>query len=80
MMELGDHTAEGHQLARDVARECGIECWVVGGQFANHAPGTGPSRIWRDLLAALEKDTPSGRTVLLKGSRSMQLESLVPHL
>lgn len=80
MMELGDHAAEGHQLARDVARECGIECWVVGGQFANHAPGDRTFRDLADLLAALEKDTPSGRTVLLKGSRSMQLESLVPHL
>ncbi|MGB0510994.1 MAG: glutamate ligase domain-containing protein, partial [Flavobacteriales bacterium] len=80
MMELGDHAAEGHQLARDVARECGIECWVVGGQFATHAPGDRTFQDLAALLAALEKDTPSGRTVLLKGSRSMQLESLVPHL
>ncbi|MEC8759270.1 MAG: UDP-N-acetylmuramoyl-tripeptide--D-alanyl-D-alanine ligase, partial [Bacteroidota bacterium] len=28
MMELGAHSAEGHRLARGVARECGLECWV----------------------------------------------------
>ena len=80
MMELGVHAAEGHQLARNVARECGIECWVVGAQFAAHAPGDRTFPALTDLLTALEDTAPSGRTVLLKGSRSMQLESLVPHL
>lgn len=80
MMELGDHAAEGHVLTRDVARECGVECWVVGAQFSAHAPG---DRTFPDLTAlidALRASPPTGRTILLKGSRSMQLEMLVPHL
>ena len=80
MMELGEHAAEGHRLVRDVARECGLECWVVGRQFAAHAPGDQTFDVLDDLLTALDTDVPTGRTVLLKGSRSMQLESLVPHL
>ena len=80
MMELGDHAAEGHQLARDVARDCGIECWVVGGLFSAHAPGDRTFQDLNALLSAIEADGPSGRTVLLKGSRSMQLETLVPLL
>ncbi|MGB1618869.1 MAG: UDP-N-acetylmuramoyl-tripeptide--D-alanyl-D-alanine ligase, partial [Flavobacteriales bacterium] len=48
MMELGAHSAQGHRLARDVARECGIECWVVGAQFSDHAPG---NRTYRDIDA-----------------------------
>ena len=80
MMELGAHSAEGHRLVRDVARECGLECWVVGAQFAEHAPGDRTFSSTEEVTAALEADTLSGRTVLLKGSRSMKLEELVPFL
>ena len=80
MMELGAHSAEGHRLARDVARECGLECWVVGAQFAEHAPGDRTFPSTEEVTAALQADTLSGRTVLLKGSRSMKLEELVPFL
>ena len=80
MMELGAHSAEGHRLARDVARECGLECWVVGAQFAEHAPGDRTFPNTEEVTAALQADTPSGRTILLKGSRSMKLEELVPFL
>ena len=80
MMELGAHSAEGHRLARDVARECGLECWVVGAQFAEHAPGDRTFPNTEEVTAALQADTLSGRTILLKGSRSMKLEELVPFL
>ena len=80
MMELGEHAAEGHALTRDVARECGVECWVVGAQFATHAPADRTFSDLPALVAALEADAPRGRTILLKGSRSMQLETLVPLL
>jgi len=77
MKELGDHAAEGHQLVRNVARECGIECWVVGTDFAAHAPGDQTFALMDGLRHALEADAFSGRTVLLKGSRSMKMEDLV---
>ena len=80
MMELGTHSAEGHRLARDVAQECGVECWVVGTQFAAHAPG---DRTYADvdaLIAAIQEEAVQNRTILLKGSRSVALETLVPHL
>ena len=80
MMELGDHAAQGHQLARDVAWECGLECWVVGAQFAEHAPGDRTFPNTEEVTAALQAHTLSGRTILLKGSRSMKLEELVPFL
>ena len=78
MKELGDHAAEGHQLVRNVARECGIECWVVGTDFAAHAPGDRTFAIMDGLRHALEADRRFlARTVLLKGSRSMKMEDLV---
>ena len=77
MKELGQHAAEGHQLVRDVARECGIECWVVGTDFAAHAPADRTFERMDGLRTALESNALAGRTVLLKGSRSMQMEDLV---
>lgn len=80
MKELGDHTAEGHRHARDVARACGLECWVVGAAFTEHAPGDRTFADMASLERALREDVPEGRTILLKGSRSMRMEGLVPAL
>jgi len=80
MMELGDHAPSGHQLVRDVAAECGIECWTVGSLFSAHAEGDRTYSDAEALMAALDAAPVNGRTVLLKGSRSMKLEALVHHL
>ena len=80
MKELGTHAASGHQLVRDVARDCGLECWVVGAAFSAHAPA---DRTFADMAAlteALQSEPIAGRTVLLKGSRSMKMEALVQSL
>ena len=80
MMELGEHAPSGHRLVRDVAAECGIECWTVGSLFAQHAPGDQSFDALDALQRLLENQPESGRTILLKGSRSMKLETLVPRL
>ena len=80
MMELGEHAPSGHRLVRDVAADCGIECWTVGSLFAQHAPGDQSFDALDALQHLLDKQPESGRTILLKGSRSMKLETLVPHL
>lgn len=79
MKELGKHTATGHRLVRDVARDCGLECWVVGTDFAAHAPG---DRTFEDIgaLRMALRGGVEGRTILLKGSRSMRMEALVEDL
>ena len=77
MKELGEHAAAGHRLVRNVARENGIECWAVGADFAAHAPADRTFAHMDDLRDALESEPLKGRTVLLKGSRSMKMEDLV---
>lgn len=77
MKELGEHAAEGHQHVRDVAAQCGIECWVVGQDFSRYAPGDRTYAHIDALKSALATDCPKGRTILLKGSRSMRMEELV---
>ena len=80
MMELGEHAPSGHRLVRDVATECGIECWTVGSIFAQYAPGDQSFDALDALQRLLDNQPESGRTILLKGSRSMRLETLVPGL
>ena len=59
MKELGTHAASGHQLVRDVARDCGLECWVVGrGILCARPRQTGPLPIWRSLTEALQSEPP----------------------
>ena len=80
MMELGEHAASGHRLVRDVCRQINLECWVVGAQFKEFAEADlsfGELSALKDHLSA---HPIQGRTVLLKGSRSMQLEQLVAAL
>ena len=77
MKELGEHAAQGHQMVRDVAKSCGLECWVVGADFAEYAPGDRTFGDIASLRAELTSRPLSQRTVLLKGSRSMQMEGLV---
>jgi UDP-N-acetylmuramoyl-tripeptide--D-alanyl-D-alanine ligase len=80
MKELGDHAPEGHRMVRDVARECGLECWVVGKDFSQYAPSDRTFEDMSSLETALELEKPKGRTILLKGSRSMRMEGLVDML
>ena len=77
MKELGDHAAEGHRMVRDVARESGLECWVVGTDFSEYAPADRTFEDMSSLETALKSEKPTGRTILLKGSRSMRMEGLV---
>jgi UDP-N-acetylmuramoyl-tripeptide--D-alanyl-D-alanine ligase len=80
MLELGEYAAQGHQLVREVCRECTMECWVVGPQFKEHAQGDFTFQNLEDLQDHLVAHPLQGRTILLKGSRSMQLERLVAAL
>lgn len=80
MKELGSHAAVGHRLVREVARTCGLECWVVGADFSAHAPGDRTFQDMEALRTELREHPVRGRTVLLKGSRSMRMEGLVEDL
>ena len=77
MKELGEHAKEGHRMVRDVARDCGLECWVVGSDFQRYAPADRTYLDMKTLGAALDREVIENRTILLKGSRSMQMEALV---
>lgn len=81
MKELGEATDAAHQEVVDRLSTCGIdEVWLVGEAFAKteHV-----QRTFVDVEAvksALQESMPEGYCILIKGSNSMKLSSLVPLL
>lgn len=81
MKELGEATTAAHQEVVDRLSTLGIgEVWLVGEAFAKteHV-----QRTFVDVEAvksALQESMPEGYCILIKGSNSMKLSSLVPLL
>ncbi|HYI15208.1 MAG TPA: cyanophycin synthetase, partial [Thermomicrobiales bacterium] len=89
MMELGDFELEGHRMVGDRASQVVDEPFVMGerariiGVQAQQARPSLPVTYLNDkpgLLAALRDGLRDGDLVLIKGSRSLALETLVADL
>ena len=78
MKELGEATAAAHQEVVDKLEACGFdEVWLVGEAFAKTEHG---QRTFVDVEAVknfLQESMPEGYYILIKGSNSMKLASLV---
>ncbi len=86
MKELGDHTAEAHQAVIREALDSGVDAVLLLGQeFAPGALEQNDRRIqyfrsFEELLSGVRDVVHEGDLVLIKGSRSLELERLVPHI
>lgn len=81
MKELGEATATAHQEVVDSLEACGLgEVWLVGEAFAqtNHTQRTFANV--EEVKMALEAVMPQNHYILIKGSNSMRLASLVAYL
>ena len=81
MKELGEATATAHQEVVDRLAACGFdEVWLVGEAFARtqHTQRTFPDV--EAVKAALQEAMPENCCILIKGSNSMKLASLVAYL
>ena len=82
MLELGEHAAAEHKAIFDLAVSlrfkelyvCGPEFKQAAGGYPNAFDNTGL------LLSWIEKNPVSSKYVLMKGSRGMKMESLLPVL
>lgn len=87
MRELGAHSAAAHAEIARVALASGAAIVAGIGEFATalRAVGAGDPRVVTaadvdDLWPALEARLPVSAAILLKASRGVRLERLVPHL
>ena len=85
MAELGKSSDEAHGQMAEQALAAGFELWTVGTTFGErHRQRMTPS--WKHFIhvdqaiTALKQAPQSQRQILIKGSRSMRLEELMPYL
>lgn len=78
MKELGDATAEAHQRVVDQLDRMQLdEVWLVGTAFSATQHTQRTFANVDEVKAAIEMHCPEGRCILIKGSNSMKLASLV---
>ncbi len=81
MKELGEATAEAHQEVVDRLRECHLDdVWLVGPAFATTQHTLRSFTNAEEVKATLSTERLEGYTILIKGSNSMKLASLVEWL
>ena len=85
MAELGESSEDAHDQMAKHALHAGFELWTVGPAFGErHRHGMTPA--WKHLIqveqaiTALKQTPLTQRQILIKGSRSMRLEELMPYL
>ena len=83
MFEMGAWSAEEHQRIADLAQKLGFEKVILAGKdFYITQVGDLVHRFQStdDVIEFLKEEKPTGKTVLIKGSRGMAMERLVPFL
>jgi len=82
MNELGVQSEEFHRQAGQAARAAGVQRLCATGSMTRYAVagfGEGAKHFidHEELLDYLKQELPAGATVLIKGSRGMQMEQIV---
>lgn len=81
MFELGEYTSEEHLKVLAQLKRLGIPALLAGKAFKNCADKQFSAfETTPELKSFLEQNPPKNHLILLKGSRSMALEQLVPVL
>lgn len=84
MRELGDASARLHAAAGEYARRRGVaRLFALGPESVAAVTAFGAGRHFDDaaaLAAALDAELPAGVNLLVKGSRSMRLETVIERL
>ena len=81
MFELGNASGEEHSKIVELLKNKGFECvFLVGKEFFKVRNGFAAFETTDEALEYLTKNPLKGKTVLLKGSRGMHLETLLTAL
>jgi UDP-N-acetylmuramoyl-tripeptide--D-alanyl-D-alanine ligase len=84
MRELGDFSFESHKNVVALCTELGLNAIFVGVEFCKVKNFVGGTREYyekvEDLALEIKENKVMGKIILLKGSRGMAMERLLPHL
>ena len=78
MLELGDYAEEEHKKIVNLCKKLSLECYFIGAEF--HMATNNSFINTHKFQNYLKKINLSNKTILLKGSRSIKLEDLIPFL
>lgn len=80
MLELGDISKQEHQKMVDFLQENGVNAILVGKEFGKTKHNFSWYENFEKVIANEKLDQLKDYLVLLKGSRGIQLENLIPNL
>jgi UDP-N-acetylmuramoyl-tripeptide--D-alanyl-D-alanine ligase len=83
MRELGDHSLESHGTIVELCKSLRLDAILVGEEFMNVESGEAGLKFYNtieELMSHLEVETLRNKAILLKGSRGMAMERLLPLL
>lgn len=81
MFELGEDSEKEHQAVADLCDAFNFEeVILVGSHFQKATAKARKVGTTKDAVALMQKLKPSGKFILIKGSRGMQLEKVAEHL
>lgn len=78
MLELGDYAQSEHKKIVELCRHLSLECFFIGTEFNLITKNAFINT--HEFLEYLKNKNLSNKTILIKGSRSIKLEDLVPFL
>lgn len=80
MLELGTYAPKEHRAMIELVEHLGLEARFVGPLFSREAHSTACFATADDLRQDLEREKPTGRCILIKGSRGIKLETILSAL
>lgn len=80
MKEMGKEEAKEHDKIVSYINEERINTYLVGEAFIKAAKGQLAFRTTEELIAFMQNEPIQDKLILLKGSRGIQLEKLIPNL
>jgi UDP-N-acetylmuramoyl-tripeptide--D-alanyl-D-alanine ligase len=83
MRELGTHSEKSHSMITRLCTELALDAIFVGEAFKAVAQDNSTGRFYasvKELISEIEGEKIKGKNILLKGSRGMAMERLLPLL
>ncbi|MDA7804006.1 UDP-N-acetylmuramoyl-tripeptide--D-alanyl-D-alanine ligase [Crocinitomix sp.] len=80
MLELGDISKEEHEKVIEFLQAHNLDAILVGNEMSKCQSNFPTFETWQELVDANLLNDRNGEMILLKGSRGIKLESLIPYL
>ena len=78
MLELGPDSTKEHKAIVDLVARLKLDAWFVGGEFMKVTSAAMPAAA--EVNERIASAPMNGRLILVKGSRGIKLETVVPSL